>query len=129
MDTLKMGQNWPMTTQSGASPKTQNQQDWFSVGPPPQASKRTTLAYRALVLFSFVYFVRPEDFVPGLSYLYLARVLGGITLLALVFGVKRSEHHLWPQPTRDPAEAVVIAPHYKTAPRNPPIKVSRSWDS
>jgi len=91
MDTLKMGQNWPMTTQSGASPKTQNQQDWFSVGPPPQASKRTTLAYRALVLFSFVYFVRPEDFVPGLSYLYLARVLGGITLLALVFGVKRSE--------------------------------------
>jgi hypothetical protein len=45
------------------------------------------------------------------------------------FGVKRSEHHLWPQPTRDPAEAVVIAPHYKTAPRNPPIKVSRSWDS
>lgn len=58
---------------------------------PPQRSARTTLAYRTLVLFTFVYFVRPEDFIPGLRYLYLARVLGAITLLALIFGVKRSE--------------------------------------
>jgi O-antigen ligase len=58
---------------------------------PPQRSARTTLAYRALVLFTFVYFVRPEDFIPGLRYLYLARTLGAIALLALIFGVKRSE--------------------------------------
>jgi hypothetical protein len=45
------------------------------------------------------------------------------------FGVKRAKHRLWPQPTRDPADAVAIAPHYKTAPINPPVKVPRAWDS
>ena len=38
------------------------------------------------------------------------------------FGVKRAKHRLWPQPTRDPAEAVSIALHYRTAPINPPTK-------
>ncbi|WP_220040629.1 hypothetical protein, partial [Streptomyces tateyamensis] len=38
------------------------------------------------------------------------------------FGVKRAKHRLWPQPTRNPAEAVSIAPHYRTAPINPPTK-------
>ncbi|MCY0939746.1 hypothetical protein, partial [Streptomyces sp. H34-S4] len=32
------------------------------------------------------------------------------------FGVRRAKHRLWPQPTLDPAEAVAIAPHHKTAP-------------
>ena len=95
MDTLKMGQNWPPVAQSEAGSRVMNKPesptDWFGMGSLPQKSKRTTLAYRTLVLFSFVYFVRPEDFIPGLSYLYLARILGGITLLALIFGVKRSE--------------------------------------
>ncbi|WP_406115503.1 hypothetical protein [Kitasatospora purpeofusca] len=45
------------------------------------------------------------------------------------FGVKRSEHRLWSQPTRDAAEAVTIAPHYRTASINPPAKVPRAWDS
>ena len=45
------------------------------------------------------------------------------------FGVKRAEHRLWPQPTLDPVDAVAIAPHHKTAPINPPVKVPRVWDS
>ncbi|MGW7673778.1 hypothetical protein ACWGJX_42900 [Streptomyces sp. NPDC054775] len=44
------------------------------------------------------------------------------------FGVKRLDHRNWPRPTRDPAEAVTIAPHYKTAPINPPVNVPRAWD-
>jgi O-antigen ligase len=95
MDTLKVGQNWPPAAPSEAgsrvTTKPEAPADWFGMGPLPPKSKRTTLAYRTLVLFSFVYFVRPEDFIPGLSYLYLARILGGVTLLALIFGVKRSE--------------------------------------
>jgi O-antigen ligase len=54
----------------------------------PVPSRRTTLAYRALVLFSVLYFFRPEDFVPGLSAVPFNKIAGGIALLALVFGVK-----------------------------------------
>lgn len=42
------------------------------------------------------------------------------------FGVKRDEHYTWPQPTQDPANAVTIAPHWRTAPINPPAKDPRN---
>jgi putative inorganic carbon (HCO3(-)) transporter len=51
-------------------------------------AKRTTLAYRALVLFSAIYFLRPEDFIPGLVAVPIGKIAGGITLLALIFGTK-----------------------------------------
>lgn len=57
--------------------------------PPP--SRRTTLAYRALVLFSLLYFFRPEDFIPGLTYVPMGKIAGGIALAALIFGVKRKD--------------------------------------
>ncbi|PYX37707.1 MAG: hypothetical protein DMG81_13475 [Acidobacteria bacterium] len=57
----------------------------------PPASRRTTLAYRALVLFSLFYFFRPEDFIPGLAILPWSKISGAIALLALVFGVKRRD--------------------------------------
>ncbi|MBT2510245.1 hypothetical protein J7I98_31200, partial [Streptomyces sp. ISL-98] len=44
------------------------------------------------------------------------------------FGVKREEHRHWPRPTRASAEAVALAPPYRTTPSNPPIKVPRVWD-
>jgi O-antigen ligase len=56
-----------------------------------QAPQRATLAYRALVLFTFLYFFRPEDFIPGLSSIPLGKIAGGIALLALIFGVKRKD--------------------------------------
>jgi O-antigen ligase len=54
-------------------------------------AKRTTLAYRALVFFSAVYFLRPEDFLPGLVAVPLGKIAGGVALLALIFGVKPRE--------------------------------------
>ena len=53
--------------------------------------KRTTLAYRALVLFSAIYFLRPEDFIPGLVVVPIGKIAGGIALLALIFGTKPKE--------------------------------------
>ena len=55
---------------------------------PPTRAMRTTLAYRALVLFSLYYFLRPEDFIPGLNAIPLGKIVGAIALLALIFGVK-----------------------------------------
>src|ERR1700741_5158956 len=63
---------------------------------PAVPSRRTTLAYRALVFFSLVYFLRPEDFIPGLNALYLGKITGGIALLALIFGVKRKDRGKMP---------------------------------
>jgi len=62
-----------------------------SFGAYQQQTQRTTLAYRALVLFTFLYFFRPEDFIPGLSSIPIGKIAGGIALLALIFGMKRKE--------------------------------------
>jgi putative inorganic carbon (hco3(-)) transporter len=53
----------------------------------PSAEERTTLAYGALLALSFIYFVRPEDYIPGLDYIPIAKIAGGISVFALVFGV------------------------------------------
>jgi len=52
------------------------------------SENRKTLAYRALVAFSYVYFLRPEDFIPGLSAVPIGKIFGGIALLALIFGTR-----------------------------------------
>jgi O-antigen ligase len=44
------------------------------------------LGYAMLVLFMFLYYWRPEDLIPGLSWIPMAKVTGGIALLALIFG-------------------------------------------
>lgn len=48
---------------------------------------RSTLAYRALFFFSLIYFIRPEDFIPGLNHIPIAKIAGGTALLALIFAV------------------------------------------
>jgi hypothetical protein len=56
------------------------------------------LAYGALVIFSFLYFARPEDFVPGLGMIPVEKILGGIAFLALFFGIRsRSSFSKWPR--------------------------------
>jgi O-antigen ligase len=55
--------------------------------------QRSTLAYRALLVFTIVYFLRPEDLIPGLAYIPLGKITGGVALLALFFEV-RSEKGL-----------------------------------
>jgi O-antigen ligase len=61
---------------------------WWSIAARP---RRSSLAYRTLVLFSWYYFLRPEDFIPGLDIVPLGKVAGGIALLALLFGVKSKD--------------------------------------
>jgi putative inorganic carbon (HCO3(-)) transporter len=54
---------------------------------------RSSLAYRALVLFSLVYFVRPEDFIHGLTMIPIGKITGGIALFALIFIVPAGGRH------------------------------------
>jgi putative inorganic carbon (hco3(-)) transporter len=46
---------------------------------------RDTLAYRALLIFTFIYYTRPEDLIPGLSFIPLEKIIGGVALIALIF--------------------------------------------
>jgi O-antigen ligase len=43
------------------------------------------VAFRILVVFSLLYFARPEDWIPGLKYIPVEKISGGLSLLALVF--------------------------------------------
>jgi O-antigen ligase len=43
-----------------------------------------TAAYVGLLFFYFIYFFRPEDFIPGLAVLPLAKIAGGLTAVALL---------------------------------------------
>ena len=54
---------------------------------------RSTLAYGALVIFSILYYTRPEDFIPGLAIVPINKIAGGIALLALLFGIPASQRH------------------------------------
>jgi O-antigen ligase len=75
-----------------------NQEAQFPASALPAAapSRRTTLAYRALVLFSLIYFLRPEDFIPGMVYIPLGKISGGIALAALIFGIRRKDRGKMP---------------------------------
>jgi hypothetical protein len=64
---------------------------------------RKTLAYRALVAFSYIYFVRPEDFIPGLWMVPIGKISGGIALLALIFGTRPKDR------AKIPVELKVLA--------------------
>ncbi|MFZ0418148.1 MAG: O-antigen ligase family protein [Candidatus Sulfotelmatobacter sp.] len=45
---------------------------------------KSTFAYGALLLFTFLYYTRPEDLIPGLSFIPLEKIIGGIALIALI---------------------------------------------
>jgi putative inorganic carbon (HCO3(-)) transporter len=61
-----------------------------------QISRRQSLvgAYVSLLLFMVVYCARPEDWIPGLSVVPLAKLTGIVALLALVFSLKHTRQHL-----------------------------------
>src|SRR5215469_1485336 len=52
----------------------------------PQAARRP-FVYSALVAFSWLYYYRPEDFIPGLSHIPMAKITGLIGLIALLIGM------------------------------------------
>jgi O-antigen ligase len=49
-----------------------------------QERGRGSLAYGALLLFTFLYYSRPADLIPGVSYIPLEKIVGGIALIALI---------------------------------------------
>jgi O-antigen ligase/polysaccharide polymerase Wzy-like membrane protein len=53
---------------------------------PPK--EKTALAYKAVVALSILYYARPEDVIPGLSVIPMAKIAGAVALLALVFGMR-----------------------------------------
>jgi O-antigen ligase len=52
----------------------------------PQPARRP-FVYVALVAFSWLYYYRPEDFIPGLSHIPMAKITGLIGLIALLIGM------------------------------------------
>jgi putative inorganic carbon (hco3(-)) transporter len=61
-----------------------------SVSAERHTSRRNPLvgAYVALVLFMVIYCGRPEDWIPGLSYVPLAKIAGIVAILASVFSLQ-----------------------------------------
>jgi O-antigen ligase len=57
---------------------------------------RKSLSYSALALFTFLYYWRPEDVIPGLSWVPMAKISGGIALLALIFGARPKDRQKLP---------------------------------
>jgi putative inorganic carbon (HCO3(-)) transporter len=55
---------------------------------PISRQKRFVGAYVALLLFMFIYFARPEDWIPGLSKVPLAKIAGILALLGLLFSLQ-----------------------------------------
>jgi hypothetical protein len=53
-----------------------------------EPKKKLPLAYKAVVALSILYYSRPEDVIPGLSHIPMAKIAGGVALLALIFGVR-----------------------------------------
>jgi len=51
---------------------------------PHSTNKQGTFAYRALLTFSFLYFARPEDFIPGLAHIPIGKISGGLAILGLL---------------------------------------------
>jgi O-antigen ligase len=45
---------------------------------------KSSLAFRALLLFTFLYYTRPEDIIPGINAIPLEKIIGGVALIALV---------------------------------------------
>ena len=51
------------------------------------AQARRPIVYGALVAFAWLYYYRPEDFIPGLNYIPMAKITGVFAILALLFGM------------------------------------------
>ena len=47
----------------------------------------SNLAYNALVVFSFLYYTRPQDVIPGLAVVPVEKIVGGIALIAVAAGL------------------------------------------
>jgi putative inorganic carbon (hco3(-)) transporter len=53
--------------------------------------QRSQFGYWTMVVFSFLYYLRPGDIIPGLANLHLAKITAFIAVLALLMGASRSK--------------------------------------
>jgi len=51
------------------------------------SKERRPFVYGALVAFSWLYYYRPEDFIPGLAYIPMARITGVLGFVVLILGM------------------------------------------
>jgi O-antigen ligase len=76
---------------------------WVARAQAVAAQGRRPFVYGALVAFSALYYYRPEDFIPGLDYIPMAKIAGIIGAVALIVGmmgggnskVPRAVMYLW----------------------------------
>jgi O-antigen ligase len=64
--------------------------------------ERSKFAYRVMLVFSFLYFFRPGDIIPGLSSIPMAKITGIIAVLALIVGASKD------RPKKLPLEVKLI---------------------
>lgn len=55
----------------------------------PDPQQRSQFGYWTMVVFSFLYYLRPGDIIPGVAYLHLAKVTAFFAVLALLMGANR----------------------------------------
>ena len=72
--------------------------------PVNQTEPRNPLAFKALLVFVFLYNARPEDVIPGLSLLPLSKIVAAVAAVALISVLKKQEGKI-PTSTRDQAPA------------------------
>ena len=60
---------------------------------PAALKDRKSVAYLAMAVFTFLYYMRPQDVIPGLETLPLEKIGGGIAFLALLFGARPKDGH------------------------------------
>ena len=60
---------------------------------PQRLRDRKSVAYLALAVFTFLYYMRPQDVIPGLDVLPLEKIGAAIAFLALIFGARPKDRH------------------------------------
>lgn len=79
-----------MNTQSTWAKGKEGSTGWMARAQAVAAQGRRPFVYGALVTFSALYYFRPEDFIPGLNYIPMARIAGVIGAIALIVGMMGS---------------------------------------
>ncbi len=76
-----------MNSQSTWAKGKESSTGWMARAQAVAAQGRRPFVYGALVTFSALYYFRPEDFIPGLNYIPMARIAGIIGAVALIVGM------------------------------------------
>jgi len=61
-----------------------------------KADKRSTIAFRALVLFSLFYYARPEDVISPLRFVHISMISGIVCVIGLIAGLGRRRKMKFP---------------------------------